>query len=220
VGGGASAQEQGTDVAPDANAVEASAQEQLELEVPAIESPVEPAEQPLGAEVGPAADVPAEPEGAADDIEAAIAAANEQIGVASTLDDIVPGTTQGEEGAEESENLAPRFGAPWWPFLVYLVLWLAFAGLGIWQLNQLPAGQVAYETQPYMLFLFGGIIMAAVGPILILAVWLATWLRARRMRTGLFTSALVKGAIVTVIGVAIWWGSFMALDYLRLGRTF
>ena len=185
-------------------------------DAPELESPPSAALEPES----DAAAVAAEPVGEVDDIEAAIAAANEQIGVASTLDDIAPGTTQAEETEPESVELATRFGAPWWPFLIYLVLWIAFAGLGVWELKQLPVGQVAYESQPYMLFLIGGIIMAAVGPILILAVWLGAWLSQRRQRAGLLTSSLIKGAIVTVIGVALWWGSFIAVDFLRLGRTF
>ena len=163
-----------------------------------------------------------EPEPSGDDLEAALEAASEQIGVEPTLDDIAPGTKHADDNADAALEIesTPRFGAPWWPFLVYLVMWIALVGLGVWQLTQLPASQVAFESQPYSLFMYGGLIMAAVGPILVLAVWLATWLGSSRHRAGLFSSAFFKGAMITAIGVAMWWGGLMVVDYLRLGRTF
>jgi hypothetical protein len=153
-----------------------------------------------------------------DELAAAIAASNEQVGTDSTLDDIAPHTTHDEPAEEFASESDLRYGAPWWPFLVYLGLWCAFAGVAIWQFGKLATGTVIYETQQYTLFVFGGLVLAAVGVILILAVWLGARLSSKRHRAGLFTSAFIKGAAFILIGVVVWWGTFMALDYLRLGR--
>jgi len=153
-----------------------------------------------------------------DDLAAAIAASNEQVGTEATLDDIAPGTTHDVPAEEILSEEALRYGAPWWPFLVYLGLWIAFAGLAVWQFDMLAQGTVLYETQQYTLFVFGGLVLAAAGVILIPAVWLGARLSPKRHRAGLFTSAFIKGAVFVLIGVVVWWGTFMALDYLRLGR--
>jgi len=108
---------------------------------------------------------------------------------------------------------------PWWPYLVYLGAWVVLASAAVWQLMQLPVGQVAYESTAYSLTILGGLIMMAVGPLLILAVWFGT--RANRSadhRTGLLTSALLKGAFVTLSGAIVWWAALVIVDYLRLGR--
>jgi len=206
---------------PVADAGTDSEHEQLSLDVPLVAAGAVAAAGAAGvAEAGAAA----APLSDADELEAALAAANEQIGVESTLDDVAPGQVyEGRDDVEEQDDFeisGPRFGAPWWPFLIYLVAWIAFAGLGAWQLTQLPAGQVAYETDIYSLFVLGGLIMAAVGPILVLAVWLASWISSARQSKGLFSSAFIKGAFITLLGVALWWGTFMAVDFMRLGRTF
>jgi hypothetical protein len=208
---------------PAADAGTDSEHEQLSLDVPLVVGGAVAAAGVAGlAEAG--ASAAAAPMSDADELEAALATANEQIGAESTLDDIAPGQVyEGRDDVDEQDEFeisGPRFGAPWWPFLIYLVAWIAFAGLGIWQLTQLPATQVAYETQTYSLFVLGGLIMAAVGPILVLAVWLSSWISSARQSKGLFSSAFIKGAFITLLGVALWWGTFMALDFMRLGRTF
>jgi len=197
-------------------ATDDSGQAQLALDVPVVAAGVAVAATEAPAEA-------AAPANDTDELEAALEAANEQIDAETTLDDIVPG--QVFEGLDDVKNdepalTGPRFGAPWWPFLLYLVAWIVFAGFGAWQLSQLPAGVVAYESELYSLFVAGGLIMAAVGPILVLAVWLTSWLSSARQSTGLFSSAFIKGALITLLGVALWWGSFMAVDFMRLGRTF
>lgn len=153
-----------------------------------------------------------------DDLAAAVAAAGEQVGPEGSLDDIAPGTVHVVPPGEAEAEADVRYGAPWWPFLVYLGLWIAFAGVATWQFQQMPQGAVTYDTQQYTLFVFGGLVLAVAGVFLTLAVWLVARTSPKRHRAGLFSSSLIKGALVILIGVLVWWGTIMALDYLRLGR--
>ena len=71
-----------------------------------------------------------------------------------------------------------------------------FAGVAVWQFEQLPARAVVYESQQYTMFVFGGLALAASGVFLMLAVWLGAWLSPKRHKAGLFSSAFIKGALV------------------------
>jgi hypothetical protein len=52
-------------------------------------------------------------------------------------------------------------------------------------------------------------------------VWLASWIGRKGARVGLmFISALMKGALATMLGAMIWMGALLLIDYLRLGRPF
>lgn len=213
--------------------------QELTAEESAAPAVQEPAEEPAPAEDATAAipdqlafeelavaatpeasDVEPEPETSTsdEDLAAAIAASTEQVGAQGTFDDIAPGTAPAVAAEEIDAEEPTRYGAPWWPFLIYLVLWFAFAGIAVWQLQQLPQDVIAYETQQYTLFVFGGLALAVSGVLLVLAVWLGARISPKRHRKGLFSSALVMGAVAILIGVVVWWGAIMALDYLRLGR--
>ncbi len=138
---------------------------------------------------------------------------------ADSFDDIAPPVAAATTTSHVPEPSAAAGQVPWWPFMVYLGAWVVLAAAAVWQLLQLPANQVVYESTAYVLTILGGLIMTAVGPLLILAVWLGT--RANRVaqeREGLLTSALLKGALVTLSGAIIWWASLVIIDYLRLGR--
>lgn len=107
-----------------------------------------------------------------------------------------------------------------WPFVVYDIVWLVFAGVMVWQLTELPPGTAVYESGVYPLTLLGGLVLTAAGPVLIVASWL---FERRRMSVGsgqVFLSALFRGSVATLLGVAIWWAALIALDQLRLGRLF
>ena len=109
----------------------------------------------------------------------------------------------------------------WWPFIAYDVIWLAAAAYAVWQLQQLPVGTAAYETNLYSMTMLGGLILLGIGPVLLLVVWFASWIGRPDTRKGLmFISALVKGAAATLIGAVIWMGALLLVDYLRLGRPF
>lgn len=159
-----------------------------------------------------------------------------------SLDDIAPGTVAEEAGSEaeaatgkqpvvatevSSQAVAPAvLEAPassvsWWPFVAYVMVWLGGAAYAVWQLQQLPTGRAAYETELYSLSVLGGLSLLAAGPFLLLIVWLASWIGRKGARVGaMFISALAKGATATMIGAIIWIAAIMLVDYLRLGRPY
>jgi len=154
-----------------------------------------------------------------DDIADAISEAEDKVTAAESLDDIAPETTHAvpDDAVIVAEPVLPA-SVPWWPFLAYLGAWMVLTGLAVWQLLQLPPTHVAYESQVYGYMVLGGLIMTAVGPLLILAVWFAVWSgRSSGQRAGLLTSALLKGALVTLSGAILWWAALIIIDYLRLG---
>ena len=146
--------------------------------------------------------------------------------VSGTFDDIaapdksLPVESPADSAAEsDAGNLVRR--VPMWPFLLYLLLWLVLAGVAVWQLLALPAGQAVYESRTYGWMTLGGILMTTAGPLLALVVWYAVWWDAEaKQRTGLFSAALIRGALATFGGVVVWWGAIMIIDMLRLGRSF
>ncbi len=145
--------------------------------------------------------------------------------VATALDDIEPGTVAGTETDAElgAEGLAegPITSVSWWPFIGYMVAWLAVAGFAVWQMEQLPAGQAAYESDLYSISILAGLVLLGIGPILLLIVWLASWIGRSGVRIGsLFISALIKGATATLFGAIVWIGALMLIDYFRLGRPY
>lgn len=128
-------------------------------------------------------------------------------------------SAEGELTAEQLEVAAPVVGTPTWPYVVYLVVWVALCLLAGWQLLQIPIGQIISTTEIYRLTIIGGVVMTIAGPIVILAVWLASRVRAgEHSKAGLLSSALLKGAVVTLLGVAMWWGTFLIVDQARFGR--
>jgi len=187
-----------------------------------IDEPTEPAIESLTEE--PMESKDAEPDAEPDELDeisqslsddaAADTAAEE-----GSFDDIAPVAPADAAVSHVPEPSAATGQVPWWPFLAYLGAWVVLAVAAVWQLLQLPADQVVYESTAYVLTILGGLIMTAVGPLLILAVWLATRSnRSASEREGLLTSALMKGALVTLCGAIIWWASLVIIDYLRLGR--
>jgi hypothetical protein len=171
------------------------------------------------------AELAAEPEGDAEpdasaEQDATAAAAGE------SLDDIPPATEAAAANAaaaafaaDVAEPASSGLGVPWWPFLAYLGLWVVLVAVAIWQFLQVPPGHPVYETTIYSYTVLGGLIMTAAGPLLIAAVWLASWLdRPKGARVGLLSSALIKGATATLGGVVLWWIALIIVDYMRLGR--
>jgi hypothetical protein len=166
----------------------------------------------------------------------------------SALDDIAPGTVAGAEAVAESEAAetgeaevaAPEAAAElsaaaadaalpegvatkvsWWPFVGYMVVWLGAASYAVWQLQMLPTGQAAYESDLYSQTMLGALVLLGMGPALLLVVWLASWIGRKGAKIGsMFISALVKGATATLFGAVVWMGALMLIDYLRLGRPF
>ena len=196
-------------------------------EAEASAEPAGPTEAVEGAE-------PAEPAEGEQPAEGEAAAAEGAEGAATSegesLDEIAPGTTAEEvtEGAaEEGEAIeaelavGPKTKVWWWPFVGYIVVWLAAAAYVVYELRLTPIGQGVYETDLYRWSMLGGLILLALGPLLLLIVWLASWIGRENRRIGLmFISAFVKGATATFIGAIIWIGAIVLIDYLRFGRPF
>lgn len=108
---------------------------------------------------------------------------------------------------------------PWWPFLLYLAVWLGGVGAAAWLFLSAPrAASIAGESlYPYMLR--AGLVLTALGPVLAIVVWFVTWILAERgSRRGLLADALLKGALTTLLGVVVWWVMLVAVDRARLGR--
>jgi len=125
----------------------------------------------------------------------------------------------------ESESTLPApepavSGTPLWPFIVYDLVWAAFAVLLIWQLLALPPDAVVYDSAIYDEMLYAGVILTAAGPLLIVVVWMLGRRREEGQSKGTFVATLVTGAIATLIGVALWWAAMLFVDYIRLGQLF
>lgn len=205
--------------APAAGAAEAGVADELPEDLRAL---TESLEQPTGEMTAVAA---TEGEAAAA-AEGEAAAAEPEAPATDSLDDIAPGTVAavtagGVAEAALGEVEPVRTTVSWWPFVGYVVVWLGAAAYAVWQLQQLPAGQAAYETNFYSMSVLAGLVLLAAGPVLLLIVWLASWIGRQGARIGLmFISALVKGAAATLLGALIWMGALLLIDYLRLGRPF
>lgn len=203
------------DIAPAAPAEATASESASEEEEPAAEQPIEPAAEPTAedpASAEPAAEEPVE------------AAAEESIETAPEEPTEPASEAPSEDDA--SENALPaiafpneRSAAAIWPFVAYDAVWLAFAGVVVWQLYLIPAGQAIYESAVYPFTIVGGLVLTAAGPVLILVTWLIERTRATAS-AGLFQSILVRGSVATLLGVALWWAALIALDQLRLGRLF
>lgn len=169
-----------------------------------------------------------------DDLAAAVAASTESVGDAEIIETptavvdaetpaeaaVAPAPPVSAQPVEAAEIPGAIYGAPWWPYLVYFGLWVAVAAVGVWQFKTMPAGEPIYEAIFYRYFLFAGLVLSALGPVLVLGVWLVCRESDRRQRKGLFTSALLKGAFFTLLGVIVWWGTLLAVDFIRFGRFF
>ncbi len=205
--------------------VEADEPEPDVAEEPVSESDAEPTPEPEpepvsepDAETAPEPEAEPAPDG--DDIEAALASAEEKVASEATLDDIAPGTVAHDPSAEpaDTDPVTVSNSVPWWPFVAYDVLWLIFAGALVWYFEQLPPGTAVFESSVYGLTVLVGIVLAAFGPALIIATWFGTFGREGASKGALFFSALVRGSVATVLGVAMWWVALLVLDQLRLGR--
>ncbi len=138
--------------------------------------------------------------------------------IAGALDEPTP-----EEPAEEptpEEPAEPRVRlVPWWPFIILLLLWLALAGGAVALLREAAVAGEARWTREYDLIVTAGVVLTALGPLMSLGVWLIARIRADvEARAGLLVSALLRGAVVTTLGVALWVGALVVLDLLSNGR--
>jgi hypothetical protein len=212
--------------------------EAADTETQVFEAPV--TEEPVGEVATDVVAVAEEPAsgtdpGQTDDLTAAIRQANENLDTEPTLGDIAPCTVihedpteTSEEDAEEEvhhyrrgEHKAPSKGdsVSLWPFAIYDVIWLAFGIALVYKLQTVPATQALYEAALYPMTVMVGVGLTVLGLVVMLGTWMATWNRPGSTKGGLFFSALMKGSVSIVIGVAIWWIALIVLDQLRLGSA-
>lgn len=124
----------------------------------------------------------------------------------------------GEESAVFVE--ASSGGISWIPFACYLGLWIVLAGLSAYFLQGADSETPARWAPEYVPLLWSGITLTVVGPILSVAVWLVARVnRPKTLRSGLFASAMTRGALVAFFGVAIWLATLFALEYFAAGGT-
>jgi hypothetical protein len=107
-----------------------------------------------------------------------------------------------------------------WPFFVYDGVWFLLAAAIVWLLAEVPEGMAVYESPIYPATIYAGVALTALGPVLVVAVWLFSRSRAHGTNEPIFVTALMRGAIATLIGVSMWWASLTIVDYVRLGGVF
>ncbi len=93
-----------------------------------------------------------------------------------------------------------------------------YAGVVVWRFVQVPADTAVFESPDYAIAMFAGATLSFTGPLLSLAVWIASWDREQASRLGLLASAALKGSIATLAGVSLWWLALLVVDQVRLGR--
>ncbi|PKQ16802.1 MAG: hypothetical protein CVT67_03255 [Actinobacteria bacterium HGW-Actinobacteria-7] len=204
-------------------------------EMPAsAEEPVVPSEENAAADAEPEIDV-VEPEVLAeeaqltetgpdeqDEVTAAIVEAGANFEGDAPLEAAVPdepAPAAEPQRAEPTEVPAPTTNkVSSIPFVIYDLLWVVFAALLVWRFIQIPQAQAVFESSLYPLAVLGGLVLTIAGPLLIVAVWIGSWKKDGSSKLSLFVSALVRGSIATLLGVALWWGALVLLDQLRLGR--
>ena len=121
--------------------------------------------------------------------------------------------------AQTPQQAGTNPSVPWWPFLLYLAVWIGSALAAGWQLAHAAGGGILYGSVQYAYTVIAGLLLTLFGPAVTFLVWLVSWLSAKRgQRSGLLSSALVRGGLVTFAGVALWWGMLVFVDATRLGR--
>jgi len=161
--------------------------------------PVEPAVEPV---VAPAAAPAAE--------QSALPAVEQTALPAAAAPAALPAAVAAEPAALDAVSV--------WPFVAYDLVWLAFASILVWQMMQLPAGVAVFDSGIYGLAVIGGITLTVAGPLLIIAVWVSSIGKGSASSGAVFLSALIRGAVATLLGVTLWWVALIVIDQLRLGR--
>jgi hypothetical protein len=107
-----------------------------------------------------------------------------------------------------------------WPFVVYALLWVAFIALMVWQLVSLPDGTIVYNASVYAWTVWGGVALVALAPVTVISAWLLARRPGQDANEGVLSVALLRGSVVALVGVVIWWAALAAVDYVRLGRLY
>lgn len=102
--------------------------------------------------------------------------------------------------------------------MLYLLVWVALSSLTVMLLHGPASAAVPLENPTYPALLVAALVCVALGPLLSFSVWLIARSKAPAdCRSGLLTTALVRGAAATLAGILMWWGALLIVDALRLG---
>lgn len=160
--------------------------------------------QPAGADT---VSGPVDEPGAASDPSAA--SAREKTAVPAALD--AP-----EEEVASADAAGGR--VTWVPYALYLAAWLALAGASAYLLKDASPAGPARWMPAYPVVVWVGVGLTALGPLLSIGVWLvARKRRSAHERRGLLTTALIRGAVTAVFGVAVWAATIYVLELIAAG---
>ena len=167
------------------------------VDVAPVEVPVTATDQPESQEIpAPAEELAPEPPAAADP---AVSPDAELFVESATTTDASPA------------------GLTWVPFAVYLTGWVALATATGYLLRGATAESPARWMPEYPILLWVGVGLVAAGPVVSLIVWLAA--RGRReapARRGLLASSMLRGALMAVLGVAMWLGVLYTIEVVTV----
>jgi hypothetical protein len=122
---------------------------------------------------------------------------------------------------DTAESLGPATVRPrvWPAFAVYVGAWAVLIAGMVYALLPDARAHDIINADLYVWFLFGGVALTALGPILGLVVWLAIRSKMeKKARAGLLTRCLIWSATWCFLGTAAWWAGLTALDLVAAGR--
>lgn len=109
-------------------------------------------------------------------------------------------------------------GVTWVPYALYLAAWLVLAGASAYLLKDASPAGPARWMPAYPVVVWIGVGLTALGPLLSIGVWLvARKRRSAHDRRGLLTTALIRGAVTAVFGVAVWAATIYVLELIAAG---
>lgn len=107
------------------------------------------------------------------------------------------------------------------PFWIYVGVWLVFAAAMVVVLRDAAIAGTLDTAESYPIFVFVGLVLTVFGPLLSVFLWVLKRSRSSaEERTGLFATALLRGALATFGGVVLWWMALVVLNYMKTGRLF
>lgn len=113
---------------------------------------------------------------------------------------------------DEVASAGPR-GVSLVPFSLYLLAWVVLAIASFALLKDDAAAGTVLQSVEYGRIAAAGLVLAAAGPALALAVWIVTWAaRPPGRRAGLLADALLKGGGAALVGTVLWLVALFALD--------
>lgn len=130
-----------------------------------------------------------------------------------------PSAPASVEPEPTTTELSPRRSPiSWWPYLLYLAAWIALVVATVVLLTGEQADIPSVRQDAYPFLVLAGLLLTLLGPLLSVTIWVFVWARTPKAhRGGLFTTAFLRGAILTFAGVLLWWGALVTVDALRLG---